>query len=382
MARGTVRLVYLDWLRGLAVLIMVQAHVVDSWTRHEDRQSVAYYDAVFLGGVGAPLFLFLAGVALVLSAASKSRASGNPSIGARAALRRGGEVLVLALVFRVQSQLLGWGSLASLLKVDILNIMGLSMIAAAGLWGSSRRPGTRIALFASATAAATLLTPLVREWTPLGALPDPLEAYLRPDGRYAAFTLFPWSGFLFAGALMGELIVAVTGQAAERRLHMALLAAGVGGALTAWWAASRPALFPSAQFWTSSPTFFFIRLGIITALVPAGWAHCRFWLGDAAESTSQAAVAPRLTRPGQVMVALTRAFETLGRSSLFVYWIHVEMVYGVAAEPLKRSLPLWGSLVAVLVLCVVLYAVVLMKNRWLRGFELPSRFRIFAAVLR
>ena len=30
----------------------------------------------------------------------------------------------------------------------------------------------------------------------------------------------------------------------------------------------------------------------------------------------------------------------LGRSSLFVYWIHVEMAYGIVTAPLHRRLPL------------------------------------------
>ena len=28
---------YLDWLRGIAVLIMIEAHVLDSWTRRRTR---------------------------------------------------------------------------------------------------------------------------------------------------------------------------------------------------------------------------------------------------------------------------------------------------------------------------------------------------------
>ena len=34
-----------------------------------------------------------------------------------------------------------------------------------------------------------------------------------------------------------------------------------------------------------------------------------------------------------------RVVATLGRSSLFVYWIHVEMVYGVLGRPFRRAAP-------------------------------------------
>jgi hypothetical protein len=325
------------------------------------------------------LFLFLAGVAVALSAHARTVSLGDEVAAARSVVRRGVEVFVLGLIFRLQSQLLGWGPLRNVLKVDILNIMGLSIIMAAFIWRIGRtRPG-RIAAFGLAATIATFATPFVRELPHLAVLPDPLEAYLRPGSRYAAFTMFPWAGFLFAGALVGELILAGATPALTRRLQFGLAAAGGGGALLAWWASTLPAVFPNASFWTSSPTFFFIRLGMVTALVPAGWAHCRYWLEDAREADRAAGAEPWFRA---APVALTRAIETMGRSSLFVYWIHVEMVYGVIAEPIKKTLPLEISLLATVLLCVLLYMLVLGKNGLMQRFELPKPMRIFATVLR
>jgi hypothetical protein len=73
---------------------------------------------------------------------------------------------------------------------------------------------------------------------------------------------------------------------------------------------------------------------------------------------------------------------TLGRSSLFVYWIHVEMVYGVIAGPLKQTLPVWGSLAGTFLLVLVLYLLVLVKNRWVEEHGLPGRLRLLAPVVR
>ena len=77
-----------------------------------------------------------------------------------------------------------------------------------------------------------------------------------------------------------------------------------------------------------------------------------------------------------------RVTATLGRSSLFVYWIHVEMVYGVLGRPLRRSLPLEASLVAMVLLCLVLYAIVLWKDRLMAGVKLTGPLRVFAPVLK
>src|SRR4051812_44276405 len=132
---------YLDWLRGVAVLIMIEAHLVDSWTRFPDRETGQFAWAMIVGGFGAPLFLFLAGVAVPLSAGSKQRRSGDRHAASSAVVRRGVEIFGLAFLFRLQAWILGWASPRTLLRVDILNIMGPSIAAAAALWGvvSTRR---------------------------------------------------------------------------------------------------------------------------------------------------------------------------------------------------------------------------------------------------
>ena len=54
---------YIDWLRGLSVLIMIEAHTLDAWTRLDGRQNSVYGWAMIVGGVAAPGGLLLAGLA-------------------------------------------------------------------------------------------------------------------------------------------------------------------------------------------------------------------------------------------------------------------------------------------------------------------------------
>ncbi len=111
-------------------------------------------------------------------------------------------------LFRLQSQLLGWGAFINFLKVDILNVMGIAMIAAAILWSLSANRVVRITLFAIATVLVAMATPLVREASALAALPDAIEAYVRPLPGRTNFALFPWAGFVLAGGIAGELVFA------------------------------------------------------------------------------------------------------------------------------------------------------------------------------
>jgi uncharacterized membrane protein len=337
-----VRLQYLDWLRGLAVMAMVLAHVSDSWTYEPDRRGEPWYVVAFVGGVASPLFLFLAGVAIAMAASAK---------GAAVARRRGWQIFAFGLLFRLQSQVLGMGPLANLLKVDMLNIMGLSMVAASYAWQISGDRRTRLLIMAGLTAAITMVTPIVRDVTWLAALPDPLEAYLRPEGRYAAFPFFPWGGFLFGGVMVGDLAHGVRlGRVNNLRLQNGLALGGGAGVALAWLASFQPSIYESSSFWHDSPTFFFIRLGLVTLLVPIAW-------------VLEQLVASRAFTP----------LVTLGKSSLFVYWIHIEMVYGVIAEPIKKSMPLWMSLTATALLCAGLYGLVLLKNKYRSRLPPASR---------
>jgi predicted acyltransferase len=134
-----------------------------------------------MGGFGAPLFLFLAGVAVALSASAKLARGVSVGAAAAAVRRRAWEIFGLAFLFRLQAFVLGgFASLRSLLKVDILNIMGPSIAAAASLWGALRSFKGRVAAFGAATFIIAMITPLVREARILDRLPAPIEGYLRP----------------------------------------------------------------------------------------------------------------------------------------------------------------------------------------------------------
>ncbi|MEZ5286118.1 MAG: heparan-alpha-glucosaminide N-acetyltransferase domain-containing protein [Vicinamibacterales bacterium] len=349
----TRRKTYLDAARGLAVAIMVLAHVTDAFTREADRADDRYFTAVFINGLAAPMFLFLAGVALTMAAESRSRTIGRTDAG-RSILRRGWQVFGLAFLFRAQSQLLGWGPWRNFLKVDILNVMGLAMVGAAAIWRVVPARSGRIAVYAIATGLFAMLNPLVRDWVWVDGLPEWLGAYVRSIPGRTSFSLFPWAGFLTAGALLGELVDAARTPVLERRLHatLAVVALGAVGASIAL--SYLPPIYADTEFWSTSPAFFFIRLGLVAATIPLAWVTAVSW----------------------------EPIVTLGRSSLFVYWIHVEMVYGSATIPLRRTMPYELAVVVALMLCALLYKLVHVKNAWMTRRALPRPLGFLAPVLK
>jgi uncharacterized membrane protein len=330
---------YIDWLRGLAVLIMVEAHTLDSWTRVPDRQTAWFGYGGILGGFGAPLFLFLAGVAVLLAIGRRAPKAGVPGA-VRSVRRRGWEIFGLAFLFRLQAKLLSGGGWYSLLKVDILNIMGPAIVLAAACAGWARNTRNRLLLFGLATVITAMVTPLVRGVPWLAVVPDPLEGYIRPVRGLTNFTTFPWAGFVLAGAFAGVLLERSRDERSERRLNVWFLIAGLVLTVGGYAASLAPSIYASANFWTSSPAFFCMRVGILTLAMPISFA----W----AQRPSKSRWSP---------------MQQFGRTSLFVYWIHIEMVYGAMSRPLHRSLSLAQWVAAYVAFLGLLLAVSIAKDR-------------------
>lgn len=340
---------YVDWARALAILVMVEAHTLDAWTRTSLRTSHAFRHLTVLGGFAAPLFLWLAGMALVLSAERRAERTGSPRQATAFVCRRGLEVFVLAFLFRLQAFIVSPGSwLVTIFRVDILNVMGPAMVVAGLVWGAARGARSRAVAFSVLTAITAMATPLVRASAWVNALPLWVGWYFRPMGDNTTFTLFPWVAFLFGGGAAGAIVVAARDAADERRAQIAFAVAGVVLVAAGFAAAARPALYAETSFWTTSPAFFAIRLGTLMTALPLLYAGERM-----------------LTRRGVVLTRL----EKFGRSSLFVYWIHVELVYGYATWPIHGHLNLWELAIAYAVFTCTLYGAILLRDKVVAGWR-------------
>jgi uncharacterized membrane protein len=326
------RRAYVDWARGIAVLLMIEAHTLDAWTRLSpaSRRTIAFRDATVLGGFAAPLFLWLAGLAVVLAATRTAARTGSRRAAVEMICRRGLEIFILGFLFRVQGFIITPGSHpVTLFRVDILNIMGPAIALAGIVWGLARTTTARVAWYAAIATVAAMVTPIVRIAPAVNVLPMWVQWYVRPFNEFTIFTMFPWAGFVFAGGAVGALIAAADGDRAERRLQIALGAIGAGLIAVGFAAAARPTIYVSSSFWTSSPTWFAIRVGILM-------------------------VALAVIYFAEGMIA-SAPLAKMGRHSLFIYWIHVELVYGYASWLWRHRMPLWGTAIAYVVFCWVMY---------------------------
>jgi uncharacterized membrane protein len=284
------------------------------------------------------LFLWLAGVGVVLSASRTAERCGSRGAAVDAICRRGLEVFLLAFLFRLQSFALSPGTPPALLfRVDILNVMGPALVAAGLIWGvcmTMQSPARLVTAYAVTATAIALATPIVRATAAVDALPIWFQWYVRPAGDYTVFTLFPWAGFVFAGGACGALLAAASGRENERRLHLWLGTIGLALIAAGLYGSTLPSLYRASSFWTTSPAYFAIRVGVMMATLSAAYASSTL-----------------LEHAGITLPIL----ERLGRSSLFIYWIHVELVYGYASWLWRARLPLWGTAIAFAIFSASMY---------------------------
>jgi uncharacterized membrane protein len=259
------------------------------------------------------------------------------------ACRRGLEIFLLAFLFRLQGFIVTpGGAPVTLFRVDVLNIMGPSMIGVGLLWGAGRTAAFRVAACAAAAVGIGMITPIVRTTSLVNALPIWLQWYVRPAGDLTIFTLFPWGGFVFAGGAVGALLATATDERAERRLQIILGVSGAALIALGFYTAGLPSIYRVSSFWTSSPTWFAIRVGVLMLAVSLIYGVFAALKG---------------------YVTAIDPLARLGRSSLFVYWIHVELVYGYTTWLIRGRLPLWGTAIAYVVFCALMYGAIVLRDR-------------------
>lgn len=319
-ASNSSRLTYIDWLRGFACLMMFQTHCYDAWLGDDARKSEFFRWSQIGGTLPAPLFLFLAGISVSL-VADRLQKKGVPlrkiSI---TTIRRGAEILGFGLLFRLQEFLIAWGwaPWSDLLRVDILNSIGAAIMLMGMLlylFSAQRSAWPRNKLILAATTTATLIslaTPLLwTTWSPHW-LPWPIETYINGvhnTGKpvIGFFPIFPWAGFAFVGLATGFILLSERFRRHQLSFFVLSGVLGISVMYFSRWLTARPwHIYEVFDYWHTSPEFFLCRVGLLMAVLAVGYLWCKW--------------GPGAWRYDPLV--------QMGKTSLLVYWVHIEFVYG------------------------------------------------------
>jgi uncharacterized membrane protein len=334
------RFAFLDWMRGLALVIMFQCHVFNSFTRLDLRNGGVYALSVFTGGMAGPLFLFMAGMTFAFQMDSLEGREVLPRSRWLACLRRAGYIWGIAFLIRITDWATSWphAGWEEITRVDILNSMGLAMAAfsAAALFGGGQR--VRVVLLAAVAIAA--VSPVVANFN-WAAAPPLLHEYLAPGYGNGHFPFFPCASYLGFGIAAGA---AVRRTDAARMAGLMQWSVLIGGALilAGQYVSNLPyAVYPQSNFWTDNPTLIAIRVGISLVLLAGSFLWTEYCAG-----------------PGWSWM------QCLGRNSLLVYWVHLMLVYGVVTAPWQRALTIPATVLATVGVTAMMAALAAVWQWW------------------
>jgi hypothetical protein len=335
---------------------MFQTHCYDSWLSPEAKRSPLSAWSQLGGTLPAPLFIFLAGVSVALVTERLREMNVASGEIVKQLMLRGGEVFALAILFRLQEYLLGigWVPWTDLLRVDVLNVLGLSMILLGAVcWlaigdniSRARVRGIGAALLTAGGIA--LLTPPL--WTTARPrfLPWPIESYVNgvhvfDQPQPWLFPIFPWVAFAFAGLAVGFWLHTDFAKGREARAFALLGVAGVlaiGSSLL--FDASEIRWYAVYDYWHTSPNFLLLRCGVLLGLVFVAYAWCRWGFG---------------------LIGFSPLAQ-LGRTSLLVYWVHIEFVYGRFSILPKRRCAIGLATIGLVAIFLSMLALSRAKTAW------------------
>jgi len=188
-------------------------------------------------------------------------------------------------------------------------------------------------------------------------LPWPLESYINGVHTFNQpqpwlFPLFPWVAFAFVGLAVGFFLFTNFAKRSEILAFAALGGTGIlACALSIFFDASSIRLYAVYDYWHSGPNFFLMRCGILLVILTLTYAWCRWGF-------AQKGFSPMIQ---------------LGKTSLLVYWVHIEFVYGRFSILPKGQCSIAKASAGLLTIFLAMLALSLVRTRWKKKPVMVSR---------
>lgn len=351
--KGSGRIKGVDVARGVASLIMIQGHAYDGWVAPEHKASAGYLFTRLLGTLPLPAFLVLAGAAIVLRVESgRARGERMEDVRRSVAMRGLGVVGWGYAVSFAYAAMDGVDGLDTLLRADVLHVIGLSIIAFAllGIGARARR------MVIAALALVIVPSALCPWLSPLGAeVRGPLRFLAALIVDVPGVTLMPFvplASWLGAGALVAMAMLRARARAegppsragAPDGFLIALALSALGIAIVA----------------THATALMLEALGgALTRAHPAVWLNV---LDLAARGVLVLAASALLST--RIPERARRVLVRIGRGSLLAYVVHIPFCYGRAGELVRGRLDMLTATLLVALLMALSWLVVLARDTW------------------
>jgi uncharacterized membrane protein len=299
----------IDWLRGLAVLVMIECHSLV--LLQPRRVGSAFYNWLQgINGLVAPAFIFAAGFSLALVMA---RTSDNPTARRRRigkSTRRAIQLILVADLLHLLTQPVLRHPIL-LTKIDILTCIACGLLIIVAICSIiPNQPWVHRAMLLALAVLVFAICPM----TELYRGNTILTGFIN-ESNDSVFPLIPWLGYLFLGGFLGSVLAdPTTGKRAIWPVLIALLIAGwlLEYHLPAHWYPARADVWlltnMGARIWRLA-----IAIGVLALL----------------ERLSP--IVPGLTKN-----PLFALFELFSGWALPAYCIHLTLLYGALGNAWPR----------------------------------------------
>lgn len=207
MRSKTARLFFIDAMRAWAILMMLQGHFVDGLLENSfrDPDSLIFTIWSYFRGITAPVFFTVSGfIFTYLLIRIPEKGFNNPRI--KKGIKRGIQLLLIGYLLRLNLfGLLKGEFYSSLFLVDVLHIIGLSILGIIGLYLFTNKQKKYVFPLLLLLISCLLFSfePIYSKWT-FQMLPDALANYFtRTNG--SVFTIIPWFGYTAIGGFFSYL---------------------------------------------------------------------------------------------------------------------------------------------------------------------------------
>jgi hypothetical protein len=180
-------------------------------------------------------------------------------------------------------------------------------------------------------------------------VPPFLRDYIVPDLN--AFGIFPWGAYLAFGVSAGSIIRTVPHEFTERTMQWAALLGGILIIASQYFANLPFSIYTKSDYWLNSPAQVLTKLGVLLLMVAFAFLWTRYG-----------------AKGGWSWV------RQFGTTSLLVYWVHIELVYGHALWFCKDSLNIPQTILAAVMVILFMLLVSTLKTH-------PHKWKEFLASL-
>jgi len=337
---------FLDVYRGIVVLLMIQGHVVREFLLEPLQNTASFRLHELFHGITGPGFLFGAGITFGITAQTRwnDYLSFSPSLWKRVKKI----VLLLGIAYALHLPFLSLSKTLThataeqwndLWNFDVLQCIGFGILILQLTVISMRKE--RWFVFSLATLMVVALYSAPWVWREGGSIPQFLSNALT-GSTGSTYPLIPNAAFLFAGALVSYEFLRSVKLGKEAQFVKRLAIAAVGLHVLGFALDKLPfQTYAPYDYWSTSPNFFLMRIGLLTGVMLAGYAWCRW---------------------GPALWGFSPVIE-LGRQSLLVYWVHVQLAYGGLSILKKRAQDIPTATAGVIALTLAMIALAAFRNR-------------------